>query len=72
MILKNSIIIAFFSILSVLLGVVRDRLLATHVGIGETLDIYNAAFRIPDLLYAFSLAFVTSATVVPFLTVEDQ
>jgi putative peptidoglycan lipid II flippase len=72
MILKNSIIIAFFSILSVLLGVVRDRLLATHVGIGETLDIYNAAFRIPDLLYAFYLAFVTSATVVPFLTVEDK
>ncbi len=72
MILKNSIIIAFFSILSVLLGIVRDRLLATHVGIGETLDIYNAAFRIPDLLYAFSLAFVTSATVVPFLTVEDK
>lgn len=72
MILKNSMIIAFFSILSVLLGVVRDRLLATHVGIGETLDIYNAAFRIPDLLYAFSLAFVTSATVVPFLTVEDE
>lgn len=72
MILKNSIIIAFFSILSVLLGVARDRLLATHVGIGETLDIYNAAFRIPDLLYAFSLAFVTSATVIPFLTVEDK
>lgn len=72
MILKNSLIIGIFSILSVLLGVVRDRLLATNVGIGETLDIYNAAFRLPDLLYAFSLAFVTSATVVPFLTVENK
>lgn len=72
MILKNSLILAIFSILSVLLGVVRDRLLATNVGIGETLDIYNAAFRLPDLLYAFSLAFVTSATVVPFLTVENK
>lgn len=72
MILKNSVILAIFSVLSVLLGVVRDRLLATHIGIGETLDIYNAAFRLPDLLYAFSLAFVTSATVVPFLTVENK
>ncbi|MEN9551995.1 MAG: hypothetical protein RI935_372 [Candidatus Parcubacteria bacterium] len=72
MILKNSVIIAFFSILSVLLGVVRDRLLATNVGVGEILDVYNAAFRLPDLLYALSLAFVTSATVVPFLTVEDK
>lgn len=72
MILKNSVILIIFSILSVVLGVVRDRLLATHVGIGETLDLYNAAFRIPDLLYAFSIAFVTSATVVPFLTVENK
>ncbi len=72
MILKNSVILAFFSVLSVVLGVVRDRLLATHVGVGEVLDIYNAAFRLPDLLYAFSIAFVTSATVVPFLTVEDK
>lgn len=72
MIFKNSVLLAIFSILSVLLGIFRDRLLATIVGIGPTLDIYNAAFRIPDFLYALSLAFVTSGTVVPFLTVEDK
>lgn len=72
MIFKNSVLLAIFSILSVLLGVFRDRLLSTIVGIGPTLDIYNAAFRIPDFLYALSLAFVTSGTVVPFLTVEDK
>jgi putative peptidoglycan lipid II flippase len=54
----------------VLLGIVRDRLLATHVGVGPILDIYNASFRLPDFLYAMSLAFVTAGTVVPFLTVE--
>lgn len=72
MIIKNSILLAVFSILSVLLGIFRDRLLATHIGVGEILDIYNAAFRIPDFLYALSLAFVTSGTVVPFLTVENK
>ncbi len=72
MILKNSALLAIFSILSVLLGIVRDRLLATHVGVGPILDIYNASFRLPDFLYAMSLAFVTAGTVVPFLTVEDK
>jgi putative peptidoglycan lipid II flippase len=72
MIFKNSFLLAIFSILSVLLGILRDRLLATHVGVGEVLDIYNAAFRLPDFLYAMSLAFVTAGTVVPFLTVENK
>lgn len=63
---------AIFSFLSVLLGIFRDRLLATHVGIGPILDIYNAAFRMPDLLYSFSLAFVTAGTVIPYLTVEKS
>ncbi len=72
MILKNSVLLAVFSIISVLLGILRDRLLATHVGIGPVLDIYNAAFRLPDFLYALSLAFVTAGTVVPFLTVENK
>lgn len=72
MILKNSVLLAIFSILSVLLGIIRDRLLATHVGVGPILDIYNASFRLPDFLYAMSLAFVTAGTVVPFLTVENK
>lgn len=72
MIIKNSFLLAVFSILSVLLGIVRDRLLSTHVGVGPILDIYNAAFRLPDFLYAMSLAFVTAGTVVPFLTIENK
>jgi putative peptidoglycan lipid II flippase len=72
MIIKNSFLLAIFSILSVLLGILRDRLLATHVGVGAVLDVYNAAFRLPDFLYAMSLAFVTAGTVVPFLTIEDR
>jgi putative peptidoglycan lipid II flippase len=68
MILRNSLILAFFSILSLLLGVWRDRLLAQIVGVGPMLDVYNAAFRIPDLVYGILLSAVSAATVVPFIT----
>jgi putative peptidoglycan lipid II flippase len=72
MILKNSALLAVFSVLSVLLGIVRDRLLAVYVGVGPVLDVYNASFRIPDLIYGVFLAFITAGTVVPFLTRENK
>ena len=72
MIIRNSILLAIFSVLSVLLGVVRDRLLAMYVGVGPVLDVYNASFRLPDLVYGVFLAFITAGTVVPFLTRENK
>ncbi len=68
MILKNSAILAFFSVISLLLGIFRDRLLAQIVGVGPMLDVYNAAFKIPDLVYGFLIAAVSATTVVPFIT----
>lgn len=72
MILRNSLIIGIFSIVSVMFGIVRDRLLAVYVGVGPILDVYNASFRIPDLVYGVFLAFITAGTVVPFLTRENK
>lgn len=46
------------------LGLLRDRLLAAHFGIGIQADAYTAAFRIPDLIFtllvsgAFAVAFI--------------
>ncbi len=65
-------LLAFFSVLSVLLAIVRDRLLAVYVGVGPMLDVYNASFRIPDLLYGLFLSFITAGTIVPFLTKENK
>lgn len=51
-------------LLSRILGLVRDRLIAHHFGQGRDTDIYNAAFMIPDLMFfliaggAFSAAFI--------------
>ncbi|MDD3102318.1 MAG: murein biosynthesis integral membrane protein MurJ [Patescibacteria group bacterium] len=60
----GAIIIALFSILSRLLGLLRDRLLSAHFGAGKILDAYYAAFRLPDLVFntlvlgALSVAFI--------------
>ncbi len=70
MIFRNSVLIAFFSVVSLILGIVRDRFLSTYVGVGPTLDIYNASFKIPDLLFGVMASFVASAIVIPFLTKE--
>ncbi len=70
MIFKNSAILAFFSIAALLLGILRDRLLAQYVGVGPMLDVYNASFRIPDLALGLMLSFASATTVVPFLMKE--
>ena len=67
-ILKNTAIISIFTILSQILGVLRDKLLISIVGVGIVLDIYNAAFKIPDLLIAILVSFVGLTVIVPFLT----
>lgn len=66
--MRNSIFLGAFSLISIVLGVFRDRLLAHYVGVGQMLDIYNASFRLPDLLFGCMLSFVASATVIPFIS----
>ncbi len=64
---EAAILLGVFSLLSQLLGLVRDRMFAHNIGPGETLDIYYSAFRIPDFLY-ISIASLASITVLmPFL-----
>ena len=45
-------VLAVCALLSQLLALFRDHLLAGAFGAGSTLDIYYAAFRIPDFLFA--------------------
>ncbi len=47
----GAIIIAFFSVISKIIGLVRDRLLAHQFGASSDLDIYFAAFKIPDFVF---------------------
>ena len=64
---EAALLLGGFAFLSQLLGLIRDRTLAHMIGAGPTLDIYYAAFRIPDFLY-ISIASLASITVLmPFL-----
>jgi len=55
------------SLLSQVLALLRDRLFASRFGAGDTLDLYYAAFRIPDLLYASVASFVSVTVLIPFV-----
>ncbi len=60
-------LLAFFTLMSQLLGLVRDRLLASEFGAGQSLDVYYAAFRIPDLIFITVSSLVSVSVLVPFL-----
>ena len=64
---EAAFLLAGTALLSQLLGLARDRLLAHHFGAGQVLDIYYAAFRIPDFLYASIASFVAVTVLIPFL-----
>ncbi len=53
------------SLVSRLLGLIRDRILAGQFGAGDELDIYYAAFRIPDLVYSLLVFGAISAGFIP-------
>jgi putative peptidoglycan lipid II flippase len=56
-----------------LLGLVRDRLLATSFGAGLELDAYYAAFRLPDFLYNLLILGALSAGFIPlFMELRER
>lgn len=55
-----------FAILSTILALVRDRLLAYTFGASHTLDLYYAAFRIPDFIFVSIGSLVSISVLIPF------
>ncbi len=53
---------------SAFLGLLRDRLLAGRFGAGEELDVYYAAFTIPDLIALLFIFGAISAAIVPIFS----
>lgn len=60
-----AVILGAASLLSRLLGILRDRVLAGQFGAGAELDMYYAAFRLPDLLYNLLILGALSAGFIP-------
>lgn len=60
-------LLGFFAFLSQLLALVRDRLLAHSFGASHALDLYYAAFRIPDFIFVSLGSIVSLSVLIPFL-----
>ena len=61
-------LLAAFALGSQLLALVRDRLLASTFGASHTLDMYYAAFRIPDFLFATIASLLSLYALLPVLS----
>lgn len=62
-----ALILGAAGFLSKILGVLRDRMLASQFGAGRELDIYYAAFQIPDFMSIVFLLGAGSAAILPVL-----
>tara|TARA_B100000508_G_scaffold60333_1_gene47297 strand:- start:334050 stop:335720 length:1671 start_codon:yes stop_codon:yes gene_type:complete len=59
--------VAIFTFLAQLLALLRDRILAHSFGASELLDIYYAAFKLPDLLFALIASLVSAYILIPLI-----
>src|SRR3989338_7194901 len=64
--------LALFALFSQILALVRDRLLAHHFGAGVELDIYYAAFKIPDLIFVTVASIVSISAMVPLFAKKES
>ncbi len=64
-------LLGFFAILGQVLAFLRDRLLAHVFGASADLDIYYAAFRIPDFLFVTVASIVSLSVIVPFIVERE-
>ncbi|MFA6271991.1 MAG: murein biosynthesis integral membrane protein MurJ [Patescibacteria group bacterium] len=61
----GAIIIGLAQVVSRILGLLRERILASTFGAGETLDIYYAAFKIPDFVFNIIVLGALSSAFIP-------
>jgi len=59
-------LLAVFALISLILAIVRDKLLAFTFGAGHILDVYYAAFRIPDFIFATIGSLVSASILLPY------
>jgi putative peptidoglycan lipid II flippase len=57
-----------FTLLSRFVGLWRDIALASHIGPGDLLDAYNAAFRVPDFMFNLLVLGTLSVAFIPVFT----
>lgn len=61
-------IVGVLSFASRIVGLIRDRILAGEFGASSTLDVYYAAFKVPDLMFSLIVVGALSASFIPLFT----
>ena len=67
-IVNAAAIVGILSFASRVVGLIRDRILAGEFGAGDTLDVYYAAFKLPDLILSLTVVGALSASFIPLFT----
>lgn len=65
-------ILGIFAIISQLFALIRDRMLAGTFGASVQLDMYYAAFRLPDILYVIVASFFSLSVLVPYIVSKQE
>jgi len=63
-----TILVTITIFFSNILGLLRDRIIATHFGTSSLTDVYNASFLIPDTLFNLFIAGALAAAFIPVFT----
>ncbi len=61
-------LLAALTLASQILALLRDRTFAHSFGAGPVLDLYYAAFRVPDLVFALVSSLVSAYLIIPLIT----
>ena len=64
---QAALLLGFFTLLSQLLALLRDRMFAHFIGPSPELDAYYAAFRIPDFIFISISSLVSITVLIPFI-----
>ncbi|MCR4333744.1 MAG: hypothetical protein NUV60_01865 [Patescibacteria group bacterium] len=65
-------LLAALTLASQALALLRDRTFAHTFGAGQVLDLYYAAFRVPDLVFALVASLVSAYVLIPRITGMDR
>lgn len=67
---EAAFVLGLSALASQVLAIVRDRIFAHIFGAGSALDIYYAAFKVPDLLFVTVASLVSMTVLIPYFTRE--
>lgn len=69
---QAALLLAIAGVAAKTLALLRDRVLASTFGAGQTLDIYYAAFRVPDIIYTIALFLSASTALIPAILEQEK